>query len=340
MTEILECLLGLGLAAMLLRDVFDTVVVPGRTRGLLKVTRRVAFGGLKMWHRHRREPVGVGFAPTVLLVSFVVWMLLMVLAFGLMAHALRDSFSPPLDSFGDAAYVAGGAITTIGSGMIEARGFARGVVVGAGFCGLAVVTMGVTYLLQVQGDIAVRDRGVLKISTESVEPPSALALLERYAALGMREELPRLLGQGRDWCAAVLQSHASHPSLIYFRSASVEAGWPSTLGALMDLALMGEMLLDQPGVRGPAVLLHEEADRLARELVRLLELEPEDAEPRRDELRQLAARLRAAGYALRAGADAEGFARTRAASSGRIACLSAHLGAPPAPLVPDAAISP
>ena len=124
----------------------------------------------------------------------------------------------------------------------------------AGFSGLVVLTMAVTYLLQVQNNIAQRDTGVMKLSTTSGQPPSAVGLLERYAALRCRSELPGVLRGGRDWCAMVLQSHASHPSLIYFRSAGTGAGWPATMGALVDAALIFELLVDEPGTFGAAVL--------------------------------------------------------------------------------------
>jgi hypothetical protein len=55
-------------------------------------------------------------------------------------------------------------------------------------------------------------------------------------------------------CASVLQTHATHPSLIYFRSVGTGAAWPAALDALMDLALIYEMLIDDAGSRAPAVL--------------------------------------------------------------------------------------
>ena len=58
----------------------------------------------------------------------------------------------------------------------------------------------------------------LTISTTAGDPPSAIVLLERYAQLGCQDELTDVLRDCRDWCATVLQSHASHPSLIYFRT--------------------------------------------------------------------------------------------------------------------------
>ncbi|WP_427912989.1 hypothetical protein ACPWT1_20585 [Ramlibacter sp. MMS24-I3-19] len=328
----LEWVLGFVLAWLTLRDVFDTVVVPGRVRGLLKLSRRLVFLFLPVWKRLRRGSIGLTFAPAVLVGAFALWMLLLTTGFALMMHAMRGHFTPQLAGFGTALYVAGSALATIGLGNSEAHGAGAVVVVAAGFCGLAVVTMGVTYLLEVQGNVGQRDVGVLKITTTAGQPPSAIVLCERYAALGCHEELGTLLREGRHWCAAILQSHATHPSLIYFRSAGTAAGWPSALGTLMDLALIAEMLLDLPALRGAAVLAREEADRLGRNMTGLLALPSSPGEVDAGELEALRSRLVAAGYQLRADADWGRFAAARRDNVAAIDALAEHLGTAKVPL--------
>src|SRR3954465_13948520 len=139
--------------------------------------------------------------------------------------------------------------------------------------------MAVTYLLEVQSSIARRDQGILKLRTSAGEPPTALGLLEKYDAIGTRDELPQVLRDGRDWCAAVRQSHTSHPSLIYFRTIGTGSGWPAALGALLDLALIVERWLDMPDLRGLAVLLREDGCRMGEEIGRLIALEPRSSPP-------------------------------------------------------------
>lgn len=241
------------LVALTLRDVFDTVVVPGEGRGALKIARRIVFSPLPLWRRRGDgDGVSTSFAPFALVASFVCWMLLLTLGFGAMAYGLAGSFKPALPSFPQALYVAGSGIVTVGLSETDAMGAARWVIMGAGFCGLAVMTLAVTYLLEVQSSIARRDTGIFKLKTSAGEPPSGLVLLERYAALGAQDDIARVLHDARDWCAAILQSHASHPTLIYFRSARTRSGWPAALGAVLDLALIAEFLLDAPTWRGPA----------------------------------------------------------------------------------------
>jgi hypothetical protein len=93
----IEVVLGIILVALALRDVFDTVVVPGESRGSLRVARRLLSAMLPLWKRMRHGKTGIStsFAPSVLMASFVIWMALLLIGFGLIAHGLGSWFSPP-----------------------------------------------------------------------------------------------------------------------------------------------------------------------------------------------------------------------------------------------------
>src|SRR4051812_8377977 len=255
---------GLILAGMVLKDVFDTVVVPGGSRTSLRVAHRLVVVGLPLWKRvrGRRRGLSTTFAPFVLVSCFVVWMALLAIAFGLMAYSQRSDFQPHLRTLGDAVYITGSSLVTVGLSQSNPISFGRWVVLGAGFCGLAVMTMAVTYLLEVQSSIARRDTGIIKLNTSAGEPPSALTLLQRYAAIRHRDALAEILAEARNWCATVRQSHSTHPSLVYFQSISTGAGWPAALGAMLDLSLFAEHLIDDAALYGPAVLLREEGSRM------------------------------------------------------------------------------
>src|ERR1044072_7058203 len=100
---------GIILAGLTLRDVFDTVVVPGGSRASLKVAHRLVFIFLPLWKavRGRRRGLSTTFAPFVLVSCFIIWMSFLALGFGLMAYAFRSDFSPDLRGFGDAVYLSG-----------------------------------------------------------------------------------------------------------------------------------------------------------------------------------------------------------------------------------------
>lgn len=331
-----ELILGVVIAAMTLRDVFDTVIVPGGSRTTLHTPRRLVRLLLPVWKRvrGRRRGLSTIFAPFILVTSFALWMILLAVAFGLLAHAVADSFHPRLSSFGDAVFTAGSSLVTVGQSEVVVTGSARWVMLAAGFCGLAVMTMAVTYLLEVQSSISRRDTIILKLLTSAGDPPSALALLEKHAAIGNQRELREILRGARDWCATVRQSHVSHPSLIYFRTAGTGSGWPAALGALLDLALIVERWLDSCDERGLAILLREEGCRLAEDLISLIGIAPDPAPLLSRDVEEMAGRLAAAGYREKPGFDSTAFAAERARHASLTRALADHLGRPPAQLLP------
>lgn len=333
--DILLFIVGLTLAAMTLRDVFETVVVPGGSRASLKVAKRLLFILLPLWKaaRGRRHGLSGAFAPLVLVLCFIVWMALLAFGFGLVAYAARGDFEPPLKSFFDAVYIVGSSLVTVGLAESNPTGLARWILLAAGFCGLAVMTMAVTYLLEVQSSVSKRDIGIIKLNTSAGEPPSAVTLLERFAAIGNQDEIPDVLREGRNWCATVHESHSNHPSLIYFQSVSTGSGWPAALGALLDLALLAEQCIDDDRLRGAAVLLREEGASMARELARIIGLRPAPASGDEAELRQAADRLHGSGYRLRATPDFAAMASQRGQYQSCVKALAEHLGKPSAPLV-------
>ena len=325
---------GIVLAAMTLMDVFETVVVPGGSRASLRVARRLVWALLPLWKamRGKRHGLSGAFAPLVLVCCFIIWMALLALGFGMMAYAGRSDFEPPLKSIFDGIYIVGSSLVTVGLSQSNPTGIARWVVLAAGFCGLAVMTMAVTYLLEVQSSVAKRDIGIIKLNTSAGEPPSAITLLQRFASIGNEAELGQVLRDGRDWCATVRQSHANHPSLIYFQSVGTGAGWPAALGALLDLALFTEYCLDEPSLRGAAVLLRDEGTRMARELAGVINLKPCKVSPDEPELRQAAEQLGSNGYAIRS-CDFAIISQQRVQYRSCVQALANHLGKPAAMLV-------
>lgn len=326
---------GLILAGMVLKDVFDTVVVPGGSKTPLRVAHRLVVILLPVWKRARgrRRGLSTAFAPFVLVSCFVVWMGLLALAFGLMAFAVRADFEPRLRGLPEGIYLAGSSLVTVGLSQVNPAGLGRWVVLGAGFCGLAVMTMAVTYLLEVQSSIARRDTGIIKLNTSAGEPPSALTLLERFAALRNLGALREVLEESRNWCATVRQSHTTHPSLIYFQSVGTGSGWPAALGAVLDLALIAEHVLDDDALYGPAILLREEGARMARELALIIGVQPKEVSTSVTDLEQLLRRLKGSGYRINQEPGLEAMAGQRAQHMSCVDALAEHLGKPTAVLI-------
>lgn len=330
---------GLALASLALRDVFETVVVPSGNRSSLRIAHRLIYLLLPVWKlvRGRRRGLSGTFAPMVLVASFVIWMSLLAIGFGLMIYAASSGFRPAPHSVYEAIYQAGSVIITLGLNDMRAVGFGRWIVLGAGFCGLGVMTLAVTYLLAVQTSLASRDTEIIKLNTAAGDPPSALTLLETLAFVDDRQELANILSEGRNWSAMVRQSHSAHPSLIYFQTTGTGAGWPASLGALIDLGLIIQYCLENRQMGGAAALLVAEGARLSVEVSSVNGLNSQQCGCTREDIEQLVARLAKAGYALRDDLDARALAERRAQLQAPVEGIARYLGKPSTPLLPPPA---
>ena len=184
-----------------------------------------------------------------------------------------------------------------------------------------------------QSSITARDPGIVKLNTVAGEPPSAITMLERLAAIASHHELGEALRDGRIWCAAVRQTHVAHPTLIYFQSIGSEGGWPAALGALLDLSLVVEHLIDDDQLRGRAALLRNEGTNMARQLASSAGVEKKAAEPEESALVQAYERLAQSGYPMRSEPDFRAAANKRAEYKEFVDALAEHLGKPASALV-------
>lgn len=329
-----EIIGGAIVAALTLLDVFDTVVVPGASQGWLRVAQHVRWLSLPLWRRLASRRNGApriarGLAPFILTVTFSLWMTLLLLAYGLIDDGMQASFKPPLQSLPEAIYTAGLGLVTTGMSDRAAVGPARWVVLISGVSGLAVLTMAVTYILEVQNGLQRRDAALTKLSTTAGRPPSGIALLETYAALGCCSELGGLFREWRDWSAEVLHSHSSNPVLAYFRSISAEMDWPLAVGTVLDAASLYAAFVGGDEM-GPAMLLHRDGARLTASLSRLFGIEHAPPEAvSEDTLTQLEDRLEAAGYHTKRNHSARArFLALRRDYEGRLDALCEHFGIP------------
>jgi hypothetical protein len=104
-------------------------------------------------------------------------------------------------------------------------------------------------------------------------------------------------------------------------------------GALADLALIFEQMLVEPPARGAAILLRDQAARLAHDVGTLIGLQKASAATV-DDVETLRARLAKAGYRVREDCDLARFLAARNEHVAWINALAEHLGTPDAPLVP------
>lgn len=323
---------GLAITAATVFDVFATVVVPGRVSGPINVSRLLRTymfgfwrGTLRVCARRRNPRMGSVFGAMLLLMLLIVWVALTLLGLSLIAWALRDSFTPPIGRFGESAFEIGSAMMTLGLSGHGATGWARALVVVAGLCGLQIVTVTLSFIVQIQTALRARDALVLKLESRAGSPPSGVVLLAVTREMDAHDGLPKLFDDWEGWAAMLLYTHGAHPVLSYFRSDKGGLDWLTALGAVLDAASVTIAMLDDvPG--GNARLMHDGGVRTVHRLCHAFRLDPRQVTELSDEdVDAAAAQLEEAGYAVRRGCGAE-LRHWRRAYRAELAALVEHFG--------------
>jgi hypothetical protein len=356
---LLELATGVLLVAVVLYDVFETVVVPRRTDTkwrlappvivlLWPLWRRL---GLRLYPAWRREDFLGTFAPFTIMLVLVIWVVALVAGYGLVFHALADDFQPPAADYVTASYAAGTALLTIGFGdVVPVGALARVTALLAGASGLAVVALVISLSFNLYASFARREVLVLLLDSRAGVPPSGVMLLETYGEKRIVEQLAPLFGRFEAWTAEVLDSHLAYPMLPFFRSSHDGQSWTTALGAVLDAATLLITAVEEPegeksdelrAGRVAAAMMYEIGCHALVDLtqVRLVAKHATfDDQPgvERAEFEDACQRLAKAGYQARGGEAAwRAFAQHRAAYATRLNALARYLATPPTQWIGD-----
>ena len=349
---------GAALVAVVLYDVFETVVVPRRTQArwrlapfiflLWPLWRRLGIHLKPAW---RREDFLGTFAPFALMMVLVIWVVALILGFGLVFHALREHLRPQPEEFFSAFYAAGASLLTIGFGdIVPLTTPARIVSLMAGASGLAVVALVISLTFNLYGSFARRETLVLLLDARAGAPPSGVTLLETYAEKRIVGELSGVFQQYELWTAELLDSHLAYPILPFFRSSHDGQSWISALGAVLDAATLLITAVSEPsGTCGGELRLaqaaaemmyhmgcHALVDLTQLRLVRKRAKFAEEAGIERAEFETACQRLARAGYSIESGDRAwQTFVEHRSVYATRLNAMARYLASPPTQWIGD-----
>ncbi len=245
--RLLAGLASLALLLLVLRDAFETIILPRRVRRQSLLTTFFYGASWRSWRSvalhlpgSLRENSLSWFGPFSLLVLLAVWAFGIVLAFAGMhwwaGSALTMRGTP---GFLDDLYLSGTTFFTLGMGDVVPRvGVAKVITVlesGVGFAFLAVV---IGYLPVIYQAFSRREINISLLDARAGSPPSAGELLLRLDSSVREEELSRLLAEWERWSAEVLESHLSYPVLAYFRSQHSNQSWLAALTTILDTSAL------------------------------------------------------------------------------------------------------
>ncbi len=274
--DVIAVAAGVFVLALVFWDLLETVIVPRPTPGWFRIGRyiiRFSWRVLRSLRDGRRGPafdrvMGL-FAPAATVMLLGAWLLALIVGYGLILYGIRDQLRPVPPDLGSAMYFAATSILTLGFGDIVAVDtLARIVVITAAVAGLGLVALVVTFLFSLYGSYQRREMQVVALQAAAGAPPSAVALLETYAWLGLVERLPQLFLDWQLWAVEVLDSHVAYPLLGYFRSSHDNLSWISALGTVLDAASL--VLTTIEGIpRGEAKLAKRVGAHLVEDIYNL-----------------------------------------------------------------------
>ena len=346
---------GALLIVLVLHDVFQGVIVPRWSSRRFRLAPLFIDRLWPLWRNlGQRKPEGDAredflgiYAPLVLMITLAVWVAMLVLGFGLVFWSLCYRFKPELHSYGEALYVAGVTLLTIGYGdYTPYDSTARVFTLLAGASGLSVFALVISLLFTLYNAFERREVLSLGLDARAGNPPSGVALLENYADLELLNALPELFDQWEKWSAQILQSHIAYPILPFFRSSHEGQSWIASLGAVLDgatLLITTVAPCEKCGREpiGAAKLMFRMGTHTVVDLSHWLGFRfDEDPEPpvgiERIEFEAARQRLQKAGFALRPADDAWGeFVKYRSQYAAGLNEMAKHFAAPPAQWVGD-----
>ena len=249
--HILTVVLGLVILWVVLRDAFETVVLPRRVTRHFQLTawfyrrtwipwRKIA-GRIKTTSRQQNFLGYFGPLSLILLLGF--WAAGLILGFALIQHGIggHEQLSNEPLTFGRILYHSGETFFTLGYGdIVPTSGAARALSVfeaGMGFAFLGVV---IGYIPVVYSSFSRREIQISMLDERAGSPPAAAELLVRLAGRsenpGMDQKvLDEVLRGWERWASEVLESQISYPALTFFRSQHSNQSWLAALTTMLDV---------------------------------------------------------------------------------------------------------
>jgi hypothetical protein len=253
----------LFLAGVLL-DAFQTIILPRRPVGRLRITRVFFVMTWNPWSwAARRLPAGKPreqilsiYGPLALLLLFGLWALLLLSAYALIYFGMHTPFLDPahpvtaLGRLRSCLYVSGTTIFTLGLGdVLPASHAARAMMVIEAGTGLGFVALVIGYVPVLYMAFSEREVSVALLDARAGSPPTSGELLLRHNFNGGHHALTALLADWERWCAEMLETHISYPILCYYRSQHDNQSWLAALTAILDACALLITTVEGPSTR-------------------------------------------------------------------------------------------
>ncbi len=317
--HLLSLIGGAVLLALVLLDAFQSIILPRRPVGRLRITRLFYLFTWYPWRfaahlprsRAIREQLYSIYGPLSLLVLFVFWAVLLTVGFGMLFFGLHVSFHDPMLVQNDpwtrlrsCFYVSGTTLFTLGMGDVTPETqFARLLTVLEAGTGLGFIALVIGYVPVLYSAFSHREVLVALLDARAGSPPTTAELLLRHGFDEGPAVLRKLLADWEAWCAEMLETHISYPILCFYRSQHDNQSWLAALIAVLDTCAMMITMLEGEKTR-QAQLTFAIGRHTLVDLVHVFHLEAEEKRLRDlpltrlqdEELMRLCEALEGTGY--------------------------------------------
>ncbi len=244
--HVIAALAGALLIAIVLGDVFETIVFPRRVTRRLRLTSLFYRFTWAIWTavvralfpERRREHYLSFYGPISLLLLLTIWATGLIFGFTLLHWSAGSGIRMPdggMPGFVSDLYFSGTTFFTLGLGDIAPRTTTAMVLTvieaGVGFGLLALV---IGYLPALNQSFSRREVNISLMDARAGSPPSVAEMLGRLCSSEGREQLCQTLRDWEHWAAELLESHLSYPVLAFFRSQHDNQSWLGALTAILD----------------------------------------------------------------------------------------------------------
>ncbi|HEV8599722.1 MAG TPA: potassium channel family protein [Gemmatimonadales bacterium] len=246
--RILLAFVAIALLLLVLRDAFETVILPRRVHRRFRPTSLFYRSSWLLWRgaalrlpkRFREASLG-WFGPSSLLVLLALWAVSIVFAFGALHWAAGSAIElgGETPGFLTDLYFSGTTFFTLGLGDAAPRtAVARVLTVSEAGLGVAFLAITIGYLPVIYQTFSRREIAISLLDARAGSPPTAGELLSRARSDSEQRELTRLLADWERWAAELLESHISYPVLAYYRSQHSNQSWLAALTTVLDTSAL------------------------------------------------------------------------------------------------------
>jgi hypothetical protein len=307
--RLVVALVALAIIAIVLRDAFETVVLPRTVSRRFRLTRLYFRSTWLVWRSWacgvqsagRRERLLAVFGPLSLLGLLTVWATALIIAFGALQWSIGTGSS------GEALYISGTLFFTLGFDQLHpAARLARLLAVVEGGMGFGFLAIVISYFPVFYQSFSRREVRLTLLDAWAGSPPAAAEVLRRLSRTGELASLQPFLRDWEVWCSELLENGISYPAVAYFRSQHQRQSWVSALTTMLDLTSLAIVGLD--GVpQWQAHATFAIARHAAVDLTQVFRATPDFAISRLDDnaLAQLRHHLEEVGLQPRRSADAD-----------------------------------